>query len=416
MKTSHAVLLGSAVLGGAALVFRGQKQTASGQPVISPPPSNQPASVTNAAWQDYILTATQTRDPEQIRAAAKVLRANGMVSEAAALEAVAAAIEAANQGAQTVQASWNPQTQSAAGADPVVYQTPGVVQQQATAAKPSIMSLPPNLQTVLTDALETAAATANQAANAASGQESPPVPIPPASPLPPSDPLKAAAEGLNNHLAGKAKYQEDQKRVKAFQTLVGVKADGLYGPGTALKVAEQGVIPVKPLYWPKTGEAAAKQSYSVAILQKAAADPARAAAWTAAANVSGVALPTLPTVPTTSSPSPLPTTSAPAATPQAVAAQAMVEAIRGKKKWQEPQAPVKAFQKLVGIQADGKYGPGTGRAVAAQNVVPVPPLYWSSNATKAAADKVAWQAEMAARAATDPARSAQWLAAGKVTA
>src|SRR6266496_304638 len=60
--------------------------------------------------------------------------------------------------------------------------------------------------------------------------------------------------------------------------------DGLYGPKSALALAnDQGIVPPRPLYWPKTNVAASKAAYVAKLDTKANADPQRAEEWRQAA-------------------------------------------------------------------------------------------------------------------------------------
>lgn len=407
MKPIAMLLGGAAVIGTAALAFA-KKTTSSGVPIVAPP-SGTP-DMTDAAWQQYILTVVGTRDPEQIRAAAKVLRAAGKEQEAQMLEATASAIETANQAASQVQTNWQPTTSSAPNAADTVYSSPGVVQQAAQQAAPVVQTMPPSVQAAVNDAIAHAAGTASQAANAAAGAASVPSPVPAASPLPASDPVVAAAEGITAHLRGKLKGQEDKRRVQAFQTLARLTADGYYGPKTAARIADAGVVPVYPLYWSAATRVADAASYSADMLRRASADPARSAAWTAAATPMGagavppgVALqvPQSPAAPDLSD-------------PQVTYAEAAIAALRGKARGAEgaaAKAAVKKFQQSAGLVADGLYGPKTAEAVAMLGVLPVAPLYWSRVAETAKTQKASWNGLMSGRAAIDTLRAPQWLAA-----
>ncbi len=94
-----------------------------------------------------------------------------------------------------------------------------------------------------------------------------------------------AATALMEHLRGTRRYKEDRAKVKAFQALMGLKDDGLYGAKTALAAASVGVIPVKPFYWSKTSAKADQSSYRKRLTEYAAADPARSGQWLEAAQV-----------------------------------------------------------------------------------------------------------------------------------
>lgn len=62
------------------------------------------------------------------------------------------------------------------------------------------------------------------------------------------------------------------------------KVDGLYGPGTAIGLAETyGIVPPNPKYWP-TNPAPSLSKYKARLLALASADPARSTEWTQAAN------------------------------------------------------------------------------------------------------------------------------------
>lgn len=57
---------------------------------------------------------------------------------------------------------------------------------------------------------------------------------------------------------------------------------------------------------------------------------------------------------------------------------------------------------------DGLYGPGIAQAVAAYNIVPYPPFYWSKDKKKTAAMKNTFKAAMLKRASADPTRADEW--------
>ena len=64
------------------------------------------------------------------------------------------------------------------------------------------------------------------------------------------------------------------------------KADGMYGPKTALTLAKfYGIVPPTPYYWPRVGRSDAVAAYRAELLTFAAKDPPRAEEWRAAANV-----------------------------------------------------------------------------------------------------------------------------------
>jgi peptidoglycan hydrolase-like protein with peptidoglycan-binding domain len=77
----------------------------------------------------------------------------------------------------------------------------------------------------------------------------------------------------------------------------------------------------------------------------------------------------------------------------------------------EDKNMVEAFQKKAGLKPDGLYGPITAKSMsAAGNLVPRTPFYWPANPTVA---KNSYRAWLTSKAASDPARKDQWLAAAK---
>jgi hypothetical protein len=87
--------------------------------------------------------------------------------------------------------------------------------------------------------------------------------------------------------------RENKQMVKDYQlqeqenghSAVG-KADGLYGPKTALTMARHyNIVPPKPYYWPRQSQAQAKADYRSQMLSFATKDPPRAEEWRAAGRV-----------------------------------------------------------------------------------------------------------------------------------
>jgi hypothetical protein len=103
----------------------------------------------------------------------------------------------------------------------------------------------------------------------------PPPPPPPVARIPaPKSPAQQAAEAMSKHLQGVqsrygmpgAKGKEDKSIVKKFQSLAGITADGLAGPGTLAKAASlgQGQLPLV-FYWPKGSNRTSVQNYRNAL-------------------------------------------------------------------------------------------------------------------------------------------------------
>lgn len=76
-----------------------------------------------------------------------------------------------------------------------------------------------------------------------------------------------------------------QAQEKAKGNLAG-NPDGLYGPGSALAVANYGIVPYPPFFWSKNPNTTRKQkaAFKAAMMKKAAADPSRADEWSHVAN------------------------------------------------------------------------------------------------------------------------------------
>lgn len=92
--------------------------------------------------------------------------------------------------------------------------------------------------------------------------------------------------------------------------------------------------------------------------------------------------------------------------PQQKAAQDLTEYLRSitatlqwphLARFKEDKSKVGKAQNLMGLGADGKYGPGTASAVASLGIVPVPPFYWTAG--KAPAQKAAYKKHIAAMSA-----------------
>ena len=66
-------------------------------------------------------------------------------------------------------------------------------------------------------------------------------------------------------LANAKRYKEDRTMVRNFQKAEGLKDDGLYGPKTALEIADYGVVPPNPYYWPKSNWVQAKKDYQAGL-------------------------------------------------------------------------------------------------------------------------------------------------------
>jgi nucleoid-associated protein YgaU len=126
-----------------------------------------------------------------------------------------------------------------------------------------------------------------------------PVPLPAAPPAPPQlpaptpdpqlvppaeSPARTAARDLTAYLTSigglAGRFKEDRKKVSGYLAAMGVPdSTGMYGRQGAGAVMQNGFVPVVPFYWPKTGAAQAKTTFSSLVKSFQAADPQRDAAW-----------------------------------------------------------------------------------------------------------------------------------------
>lgn len=340
--TALFVGLGTAVvgLGGAALVAtRGRKQAAGASPAappqatptsavlssypVPPVPLMPGASGTAGAptvpqvvipqmpspdYQEKVSQAIASGNPQQMRAVAAELRKAGNTTAAQALEQYASAAEVTqasiSTAVQAVQQVLSPQPAQPRppAPAPAPQPAPPIVAQPLPGPLPQpAQPQPPPSAPVMTPAVMTVPVIP--------GITSAPieVPMPVQFPIPPqaqpaveavltgvpswpeTDGSRiAVAQKMATNLAGKRAWAEDQSLVKKFQTQQGLKADGLYGPGTATVLGQQyGIIPPKPLYWSKTTSLVPQQKadYRAAMTALSVKDPVRAAQWIAAGAV-----------------------------------------------------------------------------------------------------------------------------------
>ena len=188
-----------------------------------------------------IEQALATADPRAIRELAAELSRAGFDEQASDLRKAADAIELAVKNVPPVKAGDKPRVGVGAG---VITTTAEPITPKAGVPEP------PSAQKLL------AAKTALMLTNASPGRESKPL---------------------------VTDYQLQEQSLQ--HTAVG-KADGLYGPKTALTLAKfYGIVPPKPYYWPRNDRAGAKAAYRAELLALAAKDAPRAEEWRAAAAV-----------------------------------------------------------------------------------------------------------------------------------
>ncbi len=251
-------------------------QKAKAEPGSAPPkpgsgpravPSPTAGGMTTEQVVTQMTSAIASADPKLILALADKLEKNGFASQAADLRGVAAALSKVGADAAG----------TTAPAMPSKPATP-VAQIPSAPASSSQVSVPPAIVI-------------------------PGVTLPTTVNLPemtvtagPSPADRAVASQVVINQAAKPKWQDDRTLAASFQSresaagrykniLTGAPGvvDGLYGPGTAIDIAENfGIVPPSPKYWPKN-PAPALAAYKSRLMTLAAQDPARASEWVQAA-------------------------------------------------------------------------------------------------------------------------------------
>ena len=107
--------------------------------------------------------------------------------------------------------------------------------------------------------------------------------IEPAVDTTPIDPARLLAGRVAAMLIEAPPGKEDRTLIGRFQAQEGVKATGLYGPGTAIALVRYGIAPPWPRAWSKKDRTATRRRYREVLLAEAAKDPARADEWQGAA-------------------------------------------------------------------------------------------------------------------------------------
>lgn len=326
-NTAMFVAVGTALvgMGGAALVAsRGRKQAAAGG--AAPPPAKLQTSavltglpvpptptvpqvvipgIPQPDFQEKVSRAIATGDVAQMRQVAAELRKAGNSTAAQSLEQYAAAAEVTQSSISTaVQAVQQVLSPQPTQPRPQPQPAPPVVAQPLPGSMP-----PPQYPPQQPPSAPAAALPASFTVPVIPGITTEAINVP----LPVNFPVPAAAQPaveavltgvpawpetngaridvaqrMAANLAAKKPWAEDQALVKKFQTQEGLKADGLYGPGTATRLGQQyGIIPPKPYYWSKNTSLVPQQKaeYRAAMTALSVKDPVRATQWLAAGNV-----------------------------------------------------------------------------------------------------------------------------------
>lgn len=162
---------------------------------------------------------------------------------------------------------------------------------------------------------------------------------------------------------------ETQANTKAWQMAHGLTADGIVGGQTRAKLAELHYVPVAV-----AGQASA---LSLGELQALAEAPAPEAPPTAADRI----------------------------------ASELVEHLRGAEVGAEDRELVARFQRTVGLNDSGAYGPTTAKALITFGLIPPAPRYWPAKKIYRAKTQYQWALRDAAK--NDPAREAEWSRAAR---
>lgn len=211
----------------------------------TPAVSSQPP----AALVSQLVAATNAQNTTTMRRIAAQMRALGFEGQAVSIEGAAATIEQAKK----------------AKVPPVVTTQPKTPVVVPKAPSVSVPALPmPTVEPIPVKVKTTGL----------------PKPVPQVA----ATPRRATADLLVKHLTVDAppKKKEDQSIVSAYQSAAGLKADGLYGPGTAKSLATSASgehVPPAPRRWPKSTYAKALKEYQSWLTLKMAQDPARASEW-----------------------------------------------------------------------------------------------------------------------------------------
>jgi peptidoglycan hydrolase-like protein with peptidoglycan-binding domain len=88
------------------------------------------------------------------------------------------------------------------------------------------------------------------------------------------------------------------------------------------------------------------------------------------------------------------------------------EHLRGAQSGTEDRELVSEFQRLVGLNDTGAYGPATGQALMTFGVVPPHPYYWPTKKIYRAQSR--YKAALREQAQRDPSRAAEWIRASNV--
>lgn len=224
------------------------------------------------ALLEKINAAFLAADPGMCRKVADEAEAAGFKAQADDLRAFAARVEAA---IKAVPVPPKPPSEPTIPPGLVAQPMPPVTP-AAAAAQPGPALAAPGLVTTLPEVVITA------------------------EPQPQNQAAKLLAGRTAIMLKQSAKGNEDKGLVTAFQQqeldlghgpggpfgTVPSKADGLFGPKTALSLARfYGIVPPKPLYWSKANWLTDKKNYRTEMARFAAVDPPRADEWLTAGKV-----------------------------------------------------------------------------------------------------------------------------------
>ena len=221
-------------------------------PAIAPTaPEQKPNQVAEQSIATMVASALASRNPAVMRQTATILRQMGYSEQAARLEQQAA-IEEAQSALPSIPVPAVP-----AGYPPVSVPVPALPLPTVPAANYPPTPIPVPVPTL-------------------------PLPTVPATPTTPTVQSNSDSVSLAAHLATSKRGTENKKLVSAYQAKKGLTADGKYGPAVGKAIANDGVVPPKPFYWPASNTQGSLDSWNQTMVESAGKYPDKAGGFMSA--------------------------------------------------------------------------------------------------------------------------------------
>jgi peptidoglycan hydrolase-like protein with peptidoglycan-binding domain len=185
---------------------------------------------------------------------------------------------------------------------------------------------------------------------------------------------------------------ETESSTRGWQTEKGLKADGIVGNDVKGALQKQGNVTMV------AGDTAASIPFELLARPPAFSSLTGVDWWTPIAR-------DIPADLEPAKPAPEP------GQPHALALE-LAEHLRNVKPGQEDRELVKTFQRSLGLNDSGAYGPATAQALVSFSVVPPRPFYWPSK--KLLRAQTRYKMALREQARRDPARADQWISASNV--